>query len=128
MHLADTFIQSNIQCIQAIPLYQYSLGIKPLTSVLLAPCSSRGATWGFYISEVQKELVNDSLPDVLCPEVSISRSILEFYKSFSFSLNDMYFCILFSYNYLRNWPLLQNTQFLPHYSNILMKCELQSLS
>ncbi len=37
MHLADAFIQSDLQCIQAIHLYcQYvcSLGIEPTTSML----------------------------------------------------------------------------------------------
>ncbi len=32
MHLADAFIQSNLQCIQAIHfLYVFSLGIEPTT-------------------------------------------------------------------------------------------------
>ncbi len=43
MHLADAFIQSDLQCIQAIHLYcQYvcSLGIKPTTFALLTQCST----------------------------------------------------------------------------------------
>ncbi len=43
MHLADAFIQSDLQCIQAIHLYcQYmcSLGIEPTTFVLLMQCST----------------------------------------------------------------------------------------
>ncbi len=43
MHLADTFIQSDLQCIQAIHLYcQYvcSLGIEPTTFALLTQCST----------------------------------------------------------------------------------------
>ncbi len=43
MHLAEAFIQSNLQCIQAIHLYcQYvcSLGIEPTTFALLTQCST----------------------------------------------------------------------------------------
>ncbi len=45
MHLADAFIQSDLQCIQAIHLYcQYmcSLGIEPTTFalLLLTQCSN----------------------------------------------------------------------------------------
>ncbi len=43
MHLADAFIQSNLQRIQTIHLYcQYmcSLGIEPTTIVLLTQCST----------------------------------------------------------------------------------------
>ncbi len=43
MHLADAFIQSDLQCIQAIHLYcQYvcSLGIEPTTFALLMQCSN----------------------------------------------------------------------------------------
>ncbi len=43
MHLADAFIQSDLQCIQAIYLYfQYvcSLGIEPTTFALLTQCST----------------------------------------------------------------------------------------
>ncbi len=43
MHLADAFIQSDLQCIQAIHLYcQYmcSLGIEPTTFALLTQCST----------------------------------------------------------------------------------------
>ncbi len=43
MHLADAFIQSDLQCIQAIHLYwQYvcSLGIEPTTFPLLTQCSN----------------------------------------------------------------------------------------
>ncbi len=43
MHLADAFIQSDLQCIQVIHLYyQYmcSLGIEPTTFVLLTQCST----------------------------------------------------------------------------------------
>ncbi len=42
-HLADAFIQSDLQCIQAIHLYcQYvcCLGIKPTTFALLTRCST----------------------------------------------------------------------------------------
>ncbi len=47
MHLSDAFIQSNLQCIQAIHLYcQYmcSLGIEPTTFALLTQCSNHWAT------------------------------------------------------------------------------------
>ncbi len=47
IHLADAFIQSDLQCIQAIHLYcQYvcSLGIKPTTFALLTQCSNHWAT------------------------------------------------------------------------------------
>ncbi len=43
MHLADAFIQSDLQCIQAIHLYcqyVYSLGIEPTTFALLTQCST----------------------------------------------------------------------------------------
>ncbi len=47
MHLADAFIQSDLQRIQAIHLYcQYmcSLGIEPTTFALLTQCSNHWAT------------------------------------------------------------------------------------
>ncbi len=50
MHLADAFIQSDLQCIQAIHLYcQYvcSLGIEPTTFALLTQCSNHWATGTF---------------------------------------------------------------------------------
>ncbi len=43
MHLADAFIQSDLQCIQAIHLYcQYVcfLGVEPTTFALLTQCST----------------------------------------------------------------------------------------
>ncbi len=43
LHLSDAFIQSNLQCIQAIHFYcQYvcSLGIEPTTFALLTQCSN----------------------------------------------------------------------------------------
>ncbi len=42
MHLTDAFIQSELQCIQAIHFYQYvcSLGIEPTTFALLMQCST----------------------------------------------------------------------------------------
>ncbi len=43
LHLSDAFIQSDLQCIQAIHLYfQYvcSLGIEPTTFALLTQCST----------------------------------------------------------------------------------------
>ncbi len=42
MHLADAFIQSDLQCIQAIHFYQYvcSLGIEPTNFALLRQCST----------------------------------------------------------------------------------------
>ncbi len=47
LHLTDAFIQSDLQCIQAIHLYcQYvcSLGIEPTTFALLTQCSNHWAT------------------------------------------------------------------------------------
>ncbi len=47
MYLADAFVQSDLQCIQAIHLYcQYvcSLGIEPTTFALLTQCSNYWAT------------------------------------------------------------------------------------
>ncbi len=47
MYLADTFIQSDLQCIHVIHLYcQYmcSLGIEPTTFALLTQCSNHWAT------------------------------------------------------------------------------------
>ncbi len=52
MHLADAFIQSNLQCIQAIHfdcLYVCSLGIEPTTFALLTQCST---------TESQEQLIN----------------------------------------------------------------------
>ncbi len=46
MHLADAFIQSDLQCIQAIHFFfvsMCSLGIEPTTFVLLAQCSNHWA-------------------------------------------------------------------------------------
>ncbi len=43
MHLADAFIQSDLQCIQAIHVfcqYMCSLGIEPTTFALLTQCST----------------------------------------------------------------------------------------
>ncbi len=43
LHLPDVFIQSDLQCIQAIHLYcQYvcSMGIEPTTFALLTQCSN----------------------------------------------------------------------------------------
>ncbi len=43
MHLADAFIQSDLQCIQAMHLYCLyvcSLGIEPTTFALLTQCST----------------------------------------------------------------------------------------
>ncbi len=42
MHLADAFIQSDLQCIQDIHFCQYvcSLGIEPTTFALLTQCST----------------------------------------------------------------------------------------
>ncbi len=41
MHLADTFVQSDLQCIQAMHfLYVCSLGIEPTTFALLTQCSN----------------------------------------------------------------------------------------
>ncbi len=43
MHLADAFIQSDLQCIQVIHMfcqYMCSLGIEPTTFALLTQCST----------------------------------------------------------------------------------------
>ncbi len=43
MHLADAFIQSDLQCIQVIIFfcqYMCSLGIEPTTFALLTQCST----------------------------------------------------------------------------------------
>lgn len=39
-HMTDTFIQSNLPCINFFPHFMHSLGIEPMTLVLLAPCST----------------------------------------------------------------------------------------
>ncbi len=52
LHLSDAFIQSDLQCIQAIHLYcQYlcSLGIEPTIFALLTQCSNHWATGTLYI-------------------------------------------------------------------------------
>ncbi len=58
MHLADAFIQSDLQCIQAIHLYcQYmcSLGIEPTTFALLTQCSNHWATGTtIFVEEIQQ--------------------------------------------------------------------------
>ncbi len=44
MHLGDAFIQSDLQCIQAIHFfsqYMCSLGIEPTTFVLLTECAAK---------------------------------------------------------------------------------------
>ncbi len=47
-HLADAFIQSDLQCIQVIHIffcqYMCSLGIEPTTFALLTQCSNHWAT------------------------------------------------------------------------------------
>ncbi len=46
-YLADAFIQSDLQCIQAIHIfcqYMCSLGIEPTTFALLTQCSNHWAT------------------------------------------------------------------------------------
>ncbi len=52
MHLADAFIQSDLQCIQVTvsTFYQLllSLGIEPMILALLAPCSTSWATGKLY--------------------------------------------------------------------------------
>ncbi len=43
IHLADAFIQSNLQCIQSINIFfvsMCSLGIEPTTFALLTQCSN----------------------------------------------------------------------------------------
>ncbi len=60
MHLADAFIQSDLQCIQVIHFfcqYMCSLGIEPTTFALLTQCSNHWATgtlilWGISLSEI----------------------------------------------------------------------------
>ncbi len=51
MHLADAFIQSDLQCIQVtvFTFYQLllSLGIEPMILALLTPCSTSWATGKF---------------------------------------------------------------------------------
>ncbi len=48
MHLADSFIQSDLHCIQVTVLHFYqlllSLGIEPMILALLTPCSTIWAT------------------------------------------------------------------------------------
>ncbi len=46
MHLADAFIQSDLQCIQVIHIFVItrSLGIEPTTFALLTQCSNHWAT------------------------------------------------------------------------------------
>ncbi len=40
MHLADTFIQSDLQCIQDIYFLSVCVGIEPTTFALLTQCST----------------------------------------------------------------------------------------
>ncbi len=52
LHLSVAFIQSDLQCIQAIHLscqYVCSLGIKPTIFALLTQCSNHWATGTLYI-------------------------------------------------------------------------------
>ncbi len=52
MHLADAFIQSDLQCIQVYIYCQYvcSLGIEPTTFALLTQCSTTDNIAGYWIS------------------------------------------------------------------------------
>ncbi len=55
LHLPDTFIQSDLQCIQVIHVfcqYMCSLGIEPTTFALLTQCSNHWAT-GIHYCGVQ---------------------------------------------------------------------------
>ncbi len=78
MNLADTFIKSNLQCIQAIHFVSMcSLGIEPTTFALLTQCSTTEPQehWQFYyISEVMGYLLFYLLK---------SNSLQTFYKSFT---------------------------------------------
>ncbi len=52
MHLADTFIQSDLQCIQAIHfsfISMCSLGIEPTTFALPTQCSTAKPQVAIYI-------------------------------------------------------------------------------
>ncbi len=73
MHLADAFIQSDLQCIQAIFFFvsMCSLGIEPTTFALLTQCSNHWATGISVISTIsdtvnmqQVKKLNESLFDV----------------------------------------------------------------
>ncbi len=58
MHLADAFIQSDLQCIQAVHLYcQYvcSLGIEPTTFALLTQCSTTESQEHYIQCDYQKD-------------------------------------------------------------------------
>ncbi len=64
MHLADAFIQSDLQCIQAIHLYgQYvcSLGIEPTTFALLTQRSKHWATGTLFIAYLLSSLLSPFL-------------------------------------------------------------------
>ncbi len=64
MHLADAFIQSDLQCIQAIHLYcQYvcSLGIEPTTFALLTQRSKHWATGILFIAYLLSSLLSPFL-------------------------------------------------------------------
>ncbi len=51
LHLSDAFIQSDLQCIQAIHVFvsTCSLGIEPTTFVLLTQCSTTEPQEHFYM-------------------------------------------------------------------------------
>ncbi len=64
MHLADTFIQSNLQCIQIIHFLSEcvcSLGIEATTFVLLTQCSTTEPQEHLFWSEYQHS-IPPSLP------------------------------------------------------------------
>ncbi len=57
MHLADTFIQSDLQCIQVTVFFTFyqlllSLGIEPTILALLAPCSTIWATGKHFFTNI----------------------------------------------------------------------------
>ncbi len=70
MHLADTFIQSDLQCIQAIHFlgqYVWSLGIKPTTFALLMQCSNHWATGTtMHILHVQRQWDVEGAHETFC--------------------------------------------------------------
>ncbi len=80
MHLADAFIQSDLQCIQSTHLYcQYvcSLGIEPTIFALLTQCSNHWAT-GTLLSSI---MIDRALPSTRFGPKRWATSILSWILS-----------------------------------------------
>ncbi len=80
MHLADTFIQSDLQCIQVIHfLCQYvcSLGIKPTTFALLTQCSTAEPQEHFIVLQVRNIVRDRSYSECIMFLHNTNKAVLD---------------------------------------------------